>query len=305
MILSVCPNPAVDTYFYLDDLVPGKVNRLLKEQFYPGGKGVHVALAATELGENVQLAGFWGGATGALIKVECAKANIPCHGPQLKEWNRFCINIRSESQYSETEILGRGPVINKHDMGKFYKTLSGLMADAQCVTLSGSWPAGADRFAYAELIKLSHLHGCRTFLDCASDLLREALAFSPYCVHLNQHEATEAFGKGNPPQQVKLLAESCEIAVITVGEKGAYFSFENKFYHAECPVRAVYSSIGSGDCLLAGLAVAFIRKSSIREAIRLAVACGAANCMREELGMLYKHNVDELLDRVVINEINE
>lgn len=305
MILSVCPNPAVDTYFFLDDLIPGKVNRLQKEQFYAGGKGVHVSMAVAELGGDVQLAGFWGGATGELINKECEKLNIACHGPQLKEWNRFCINIKSESKFSETEILGHGPNINSGDIEDFHKTLTTLIPNADCMTLSGSWPSGAGKSAYAELIKLSHSFDCRVFLDCSGEFLLEALKLKPFCVHINQHEADWAFDTGNIIRNLEKLAANCDLAVITYGEKGAYFLFEDEIYHAECRINAVYSSIGSGDCLLAGLALAFTRDESIRDAIKLAVACGAANCLREELGMFYKHDVKKLLNQVIIKKINE
>lgn len=63
MILSVCPNPSVDTYWNLHGpLHPGKTHRIGSEQRFPGGKGVHVALAVTELqGKEAVLARGVGG----------------------------------------------------------------------------------------------------------------------------------------------------------------------------------------------------------------------------------------------------
>ena len=55
MLLAVCPNPSVDYSIWIDSLEPGKVHRATREERYPGGKGVHVAMAAAELGEDVTL----------------------------------------------------------------------------------------------------------------------------------------------------------------------------------------------------------------------------------------------------------
>jgi tagatose 6-phosphate kinase len=47
--------------------------------------------------------------------------------------------------------------------------------------------------------------------------------------------------------------------------------------------------------------VAFVANKSTEEVAKLAVACGAANCLRQDLGMLYQKDVNELLDLAVIN----
>jgi tagatose 6-phosphate kinase len=60
----------------------------------------------------------------------------------------------------------------------------------------------------------------------------------------------------------------------------------------------VRSAVGSGDCLTAGLAVAHDRGHDWRQALRLGVACGAANCLRPELGMIHRADVERLLPTV-------
>ena len=155
MILAVCPNPSVDTYVWVDSLEPGKVHRATREKRFPGGKGVHVAIAAAELGEEVILLGFWGGETGSWIKNECLKKNIKCVGPELNEWTRSCITFKSDGIYDDTELLGTGPEITKENYREFIKIFKKSSDLAQVITLSGSWPAGAPDEGYAAMIKLS------------------------------------------------------------------------------------------------------------------------------------------------------
>ena len=71
MLLCLCPNPSIDTYWWMNDIKNGDVTRISKQEPYPGGKAVHVALNITELGEDVMLLGIWGGRKGAWIKNEC------------------------------------------------------------------------------------------------------------------------------------------------------------------------------------------------------------------------------------------
>lgn len=71
MILSVCPNPSIDILAQIDGFVAGRVNRIIAQKSYPGGKGVHVALAIAEIHNDSNLLAFWDGPTGKWVKEEC------------------------------------------------------------------------------------------------------------------------------------------------------------------------------------------------------------------------------------------
>jgi tagatose 6-phosphate kinase len=64
-----------------------------------------------------------------------------------------------------------------------------------------------------------------------------------------------------------------------------------------------YSCVGSGDCLAAVITRAMQHEMAPQEIARWRVACGAAKCLREGLGMFYKNDVDTLLNEVVLKEI--
>lgn len=302
MILCVCPNPAIDTYLWLNEFSPGKPGRIQKEQRFPGGKGVHVALALRELGEEAAVLGFWGGPTGAWIKDQCEMRGIACYGPETKEWTRTCFTIRADGVYDHTELLGPGPTIDAEDFENFRRTFAGLINRSDAVTMSGSWPAAAPTDAYARLIKQASQSGKKVFLDCTGEGLIAALAERPYLVHLNQHEAAGLFGNGDVSHAALMLARQCEYAAITAGAEGLFLGYREELLHAQCPVEKVYSTVGSGDCLLAGLAFASMRGANPAAMATWGVACGAANCMREELGMLHKKDVETAKQRVSIKE---
>lgn len=298
MILSVCPNPSVDTFVWVDDLSPGKVHRAAKEEHFPGGKGLHVALAAAELQHEVLAAGIWAGPTGQWLRQQCAQRNVQCVGPEAEGWSRTCISFKSTGEYDETELLGCGPQIDDDTVAELIAAISAQLPQTSVVTLSGSWPPGAPTDSYARLIALADKADVPVLLDCTGKLFDHAVAEHPYAVHLNQAEAAALMGTKSVEESAARLSQHCRLAIVTDGANGAWFSADNQILHFQCPVDKVVSSVGSGDCLMAGLACGMEKGSDWKAAANLAVACAAANCLRPELGMLRNDDVQRLIPAV-------
>ncbi len=109
MVLCVCPNPSVDKYVWLDNFEEKESNRILKEKNYPGGKGIHVAMALRELGESVCLLGFLGGPTGMWIKQQCLKQGIGCYGSgNSLRWTRPA-HFQNGRKIQRHRIIGNRP----------------------------------------------------------------------------------------------------------------------------------------------------------------------------------------------------
>jgi fructose-1-phosphate kinase PfkB-like protein len=203
MILCVCPNPSIDTLITVDDFAPRRVHRARKEERFPGGKGVHVALAAAELGAEVTLLAFWAGATGQWIRDECEKLGADCVGQQINGWSRSCITLKSAGEYNETELLGIGPDVKPADIAAFEALFRTRASSAKVVTMSGSWPRGAGDESYSRLLKNLNRP---VMLDFAGESLKLALNAHPQVVHLNQTEAREMTGEADPAAAAKILA---------------------------------------------------------------------------------------------------
>lgn len=302
--LVVCPNPSVDRWAWLDEIQLQEVNRISREEHYPGGKGVHVALAMAELGEPVRLLGFWAGPTGQWVRQECERRypHLRCIGPTVKGWSRSCYTFKSEHEEVEgTELLGVGPALQEEDVEAFYQAFDEAIGQSTCVTMSGSWPNQAPDNGYARLIRQAHTQGKATFLDCTGPLLQQALAEQPFSIHLNRSETMELFAADELPEALPLLLEHCDQAAVTDGARGLWLADGQQTVQARCPVDQVYSAVGSGDCLVAGLAVAFVREMNLPDTARWGAACGAANCLHAELGMLQQADVNRLYKTVELN----
>ncbi len=169
--------------------------------------------------------------------------------------------------------------------------------------MSGSWPVGAGERAYSGLVSKAHTKRKQAIVDCTGATLKRALDGRPYAVHLNLTEATTLLGVEDPAAAAKQLSNHCQVSIVTVGKDGAFFASDDGVLFANCSIETSYGSVGSGDCLVAGFALATSRKLPLNEAAALACACGAANCLRRELGMLHAADVASLLPRVIVRRL--
>jgi fructose-1-phosphate kinase PfkB-like protein len=63
------------------------------------------------------------------------------------------------------------------------------------------------------------------------------------------------------------------------------------------------SSVGCGDAALAGFAVAYERGLSDEETLRLATACGSANCLAEAPGRVDERDVLRLAQEISVRRL--
>ena len=293
MILSICPNPSIDILSEIDHFRLTSVNRFKKETHYPGGKGVHVALAIATITGNADLLGVWGGPSGSWIQDECQSRQVSCMGPRVDGWSRSCYTFKSEDpRINETELMGAGPLVKEHEYRAFVDEFKTLLNRYDVVCMSGSVPPGFPSETYFHLLGL--ITGQKTIVDCSGIALEKALERNPYCVHINLHEGKALFDTDDPRLIATKLKEHCAYAAVTNGADGLYLAHEDQMVHANVRIENIISTVGSGDCLVAGLAVAISQQYTLEEMAKLAVACGAANCICEDLGMLRLEDVQLL-----------
>lgn len=297
-ILVVCPNPSIDTYAWVDEFTQGVPNRIKKEERYPGGKGLHTAMALAELGIPVTVAGFWGGETGKWIRSACSRYYplVTFLGPELEDWSRICYTFKSKGEFDDTEILAPGPNIAQQDFELLLEDIKKTISTYSMIALCGSWPTGSPEDGYAQIINLANDHNTPTYVDCTGVQLKNALEAQPYGVHLNRKEITEYFDADFESSKKQMLTY-CHEAAITDGSKGLYLIKDHKVHHSLSKIENVVSTIGSGDCLVAGIIAGHYQEMETQDIANMGAACGAANCLKEELGMLDKSDVLELFER--------
>lgn len=298
-------NTAIDRFLTVGELRTGGVNRATRASALPGGKGLHVALTVAALGESVTLVGLSDGRHGAWIEEFLEARGVRFSSEPVATEVRTCLAIRSE-RGSVTEILEPGPELDSTAQSRLRSRFLEAAAGAELATLSGSLPRGLPPSTYAELIEALDASGVPCFLDAAGDALRLGCGAKPTLVKPNRDEAAHLAGT-----QVRDTHGALEVArslagrgvphvVVSLGEAGAIACWDGRAARVRTPRVEVRNAVGSGDCLLGGLAVGRVRGLSAEDTLRLGVACGAANASGESTGVVERESVEHLLPQVAV-----
>ncbi len=294
MFLCVSLNPAIDKRMRLERLQRGRVNRVTDVAPAPGGKAAHVAMVLRTLGADPLWLGFVGGPTGAQL-IEGLKAmSIRAEAVATANSTRMNLEIL-ENDGTVTEILESGQAVTEEELERlrhaFELALSGSGMKMTAI-LSGSLPPGVPEDYYSTLIDLGHECGCRVFVDASGEPLRQALKAGPDFVKPNQEEAEWLGGCAiDGPRSARgaletIMGAGAKAGAISLGADGLVWRKrdEEKLFFARAPRIAGRSTVGSGDSTLAGFAFAEDQGWAPEESLRLAAACGAANCLAEGPG---------------------
>jgi tagatose 6-phosphate kinase len=301
-------NTAIDRLLTLDVLQPGAVQRASNVQSYPGGKGVHVAQTIAALGEPVQLVGLVDAPHRNFVTRRMSERGVLFHGVEIGEGLRQCLALR-EGDGRMTEVLDPGPLLSAATREQLLRMLDRCLDNSEALVLTGSLPRGFESDTYARIVRQASGNGMACLVDASGDALRHVIDARPCVIKPNRDEAGQlaAHPVETPEQAEALLHELYARGVVrplvTLGEQGAFgFDGEN-MWHASLALAQSRNAVGSGDCFLAGMAVAHQRGLAFGESLRLAVACGAANAMSEETGFVERSVVQSLLSDVRVQRI--
>jgi 1-phosphofructokinase family hexose kinase len=298
-------NTAVDRSIRIDALLPGHVQRATHVTIHPSGKGLHVAQTIAALGEPVQLVGLINAVHRQRIGEHLQKRGVLFHGVEISGELRSNLALR-EASGRVTEILDPGMMIDASARQQLVDTLFRWVENSRCVVMSGSLPMGFPDDAYAQWVRMLDLP---CLVDASGSALHHAADSGAHLLKPNRDEASELAG-----QPVTTIDDAVALAanlhargisrpIVTLGEQGAVGFDGTDAWHASLVLDHHEHAVGSGDCFLAGVAVALARGGDLGDALRLGVACGAANAKHEEIGYVDRHLVDELYPQVRLQRL--
>jgi 1-phosphofructokinase family hexose kinase len=313
MFLCVSPNPAIDKRLTVPSLLRGSVNRVRTAKSFPGGKSAHVAMVLRTLGEEPQWIGPCGGASGHELVAGLSALGIQTTACATKQPTRTNVEIMEEDG-TVTEILEPGAVPSSAEWEEFASACRKLFAEGAetaSVIFSGSLPANAEPTLYAALITSAREYGCKTFLDTSDQPLRLALAERPFFVKPNREEITQLLGMPLSSQSDwvgalhKLLSLGAKSAALSLGSQGLLFCVSTSapvFFAPVVPLQP-RSTVGCGDSALAGFAFGIASGYSSQDTLRLAAACGAANCLADSPGAARLQDIRDFQQQISVQTI--
>jgi len=308
-ILAVGLTPTVQRTLRFARLELGAVNRAREVLVTASGKAVNVARVARLLGGESRLIQFLGGDTGRFLAGALEEQGI-AHEPVWVEDDaptRTCTTLLPENGPA-TELVEEARPVSANDVAALEAAVLEHLPSASALCLSGSFPPGVPDDFYARLVRAAHEENVPALVDAQRLPLRAALAARPFLVKPNLEEAAATLdlplsgdGERDALHAIDaLLAAGAAWALVSMGKTGALLggAESGERWRIEPPHVEAVNPIGSGDSLLAGLAVARERRASVPDAAAFGTACAAANCLTETSGVVRPADVTELLPQV-------
>ena len=235
------------------------------------------------LGAESELLIPLGGATGREMAGGIMAQGLRARVVPLREETRVNVVVTTE-QGRQMRFNPPGPKVSGLEWREILrKTEEGLARGASLI-LSGALPRGVPTDAYAQLIRLAHRFGRRTFLDCDGAALVVATKAKPFFIKPNLHELSQWAGRSLRSEKTITAAAQALSRVtegwvlVSLGQKGAMLVNQREDICARAcppPVR-VLNTVGAGDAMLAGAALAIAQEKKAREWLRNGVAAGTA-----------------------------
>lgn len=304
MITTVTLNPALDEAVALDELVPGAINRCDLDALDPGGKGINASRVARRLGRATLAMGFAGGPTGEMLRADLDAEGVPHDFVTVAEPTRLNVMIYERGSGRRSRLYLPGPHVDAAALAALRERL--LAVPRATVVVGGSLPPGLAAETYRELVAALVARGARTIVDAAGAALRAALAAGPALVKPNVEEASELLGRALDGDDdvlaaaLELRARGARYAVVSQGGDGAIGAGPDGCWKALPPPVLARSTVGSGDSMVAGLAIALDEGRGLDDGLRLGTACGAATAMTAGTHLCRAEDVERLLPRVRI-----
>jgi 1-phosphofructokinase family hexose kinase len=312
MIVTVTLNAAFARTITVPNFQRGQRHRASAALPLAGGKGINIARALKTLGVPVVATGLAGGQAGLRIVEKLTDEAILNDFVRIKEESRTSTAVVDPTTNTYTEINEWGPAVRPDELQTFREKLAYLSQGAELVVLAGSLPRDVDDGFYAELIHDLARRHIAVALDTEGEPLRYGVEAEPFLVSPNQQEAEALVGQEFHDDEdfqlgLQEIAEHGARNVLITNESGCYALLRKERqvhrYRVDAPRVEPVSTVGAGDTLLAGYVAAWVAGKSEEDALRAAVASGAASTLEVGAGCVDPRHASRLQAGVEIAEL--
>lgn len=279
MILVVGLSPVWQRTLAFANVVPGKVNRATGVSETASGKGVNVAHVIRQLGASTRLLTVAGGYRGKLLQESLRAKKIPARVVSVAAETRICQTLLSAAP--TTELVEEAGAMSKREVKMVLAAFDMEVRRAKAVALSGTVPRGCGDEFYARLTRAAGRRGLPVLVDAQRQQLLHAVAQRPLVVKVNREELLLATGQQRCGAAIReLQAKGAQWVVISDGEGLVLVAAPTgELVELRPPRIKAVNPIGSGDAMLAGIAVGITRAWEMLHAVKYGMACGAANAL--------------------------
>lgn len=299
-IVTLTLNPTVDRSAKIDVVVSDHKLRCRDERLDPGGGGVNVATAITELGGEALAIYTAGGFVGNVLKGLLDDRAVPNRAIEIEQNTRENV-IVSEIESGQQYRFGfPGPALTQPEQQACLDAVARITPSPKFLVLSGSLPPGVPDDFYGRVISAVS-DDTRVILDASGTALKLGVEQSVYLIKPNQRELEILMGREIESDQdardaAHQLIDRGRVSalLVSLGRGGVWLIRREGEHRISAPTVKIRSKIGAGDSTVAGTVISLQRGESLPDAARFGVACGSAAVMTEGTELCRRKDAERL-----------
>jgi len=282
VIVTLTLNPSLDRTVEVDRLERGAVLRTSEPVLEPGGKGVNVTRALTANGIPSLAIAAVGGPEGAELSRLLERDGILCRFVPVSGRTRSNTTV-CDADGTVTKLNEPGSPLRADDLEAIATAIRTSVRDGDWLVVSGSVPPLLSDAQFSELLEEANAAGAYLVVDTSGDALAAAISAHPRLIKPNGEELAELVGRelGSMAEVITAAEEvrsrGVDVVLVSLGAQGAVLVGPSGVIVGESRVDQPRSTVGAGDCFLAGFLSRFtVEPDQLDAALLEALAWGAA-----------------------------
>jgi len=282
MIVTVTPNTGIDYILTVPGLPLNRTVRASQTVWGMGGKATDVSWILGKLGTPSLALGFAAGSSGDQMVEMLQARGVATDFVTVEGETRINIILIQEDGSGYSTFTARTLRVEPHHLEAFERKFAVALERATCLVIGGSLPDGVEPGFFAQAISQARRGGIPVVFDSSGVALRTGVQAGPTVIKPNEAEIADLLGK--TPQSWDEIRQAAyrvqelygTAVVVTMGGQGALAVWGQQCYRIPPLQVPVVSAAGSGDGVLAGLALAlsggFLPEQGLRVGFALASA---------------------------------
>ncbi|MBF9028812.1 1-phosphofructokinase family hexose kinase [Rhodobacterales bacterium HKCCE3408] len=311
-ILTITVNPALDLSTTARAVIPDQKLRCTAPQVHPGGGGVNVSRAITNLGGSSHTLIAYGGATGEELVRLLREEGLEPESLGIDYPTRQSTTVFDSATGLQYRFMMPGPDWTEADCIKAHDAIIAAVKPGALVIPSGSLPPGMPMDFFLDLAPEIAALGGRMILDTSGAALEHAAATKAglYVLRMDLAEARELSGRNLVGvDEIAALASDlrqktgAEIVMVAAGAQGTVIACEGWRGLTRPPVVVPRSKVGAGDSFIGAFALSLTRGEDPVTACAWGTAAAASAVTTEGTELCSRTETERFFSQVTRTEL--
>lgn len=307
-IVTITFNPALDESTSVVEFVPDKKLKCSQPICEPGGGGINVARAITQLGGKALAIYLAGGDTGKKIHQLLADDSVKSVVVETAESTRVNLVVTDTANKKQYLLDMPGSKVNESEWQACLNAINEV-SEVKYMVASGSLPPGAPTDIFAKVALIAQQKGALLIVDTSGEALKKAVEAGVYLIKPNLRELAALIGKSDldiasvPNAAREIINKGkCQVVVVSMGPHGAYLVTKDFSIKITPPPLTVKSTVGAGDSMVAGIVLSLANSKNLIEAVKYGVACGSAATVNYGTQLCSKVDADSIYSSISLKK---